>query len=138
MSILDFFTSSTCVTIHSQTTQLILTCPLNRNHGRLWMLVRLRKRCRVSPQPLWRLRWRQRHPLHQRHQGEMEADFGSEPEEVSLKGPLVKEAASLPDSTKPLPEATKSSEALPASSTRAPKGKPDQGTSCCKGSASRC
>ena len=25
---------------------------------------------------------------------EMEADFGSEPEEVSLKGPLVKEAAS--------------------------------------------
>ena len=45
---------------------------------------------------------------------EMEADFGSEPEEVSLKGPLVKEAASLPDSTKPLPESTG---ALPASST---------------------
>ena len=28
---------------------------------------------------------------------EMEADFGSEPEEVSLKGPLVSTASALPD-----------------------------------------
>ena len=59
-------------------------------------------------------------------QGEMEADF-SEPEEVSLKGPLV--SASLPDSTQPSHESTEaspaaSSEALPAASSRKPMGKP--------------
>ena len=47
-------------------------------------------------------------------QTEIEADY-SEPEEVSLKGPLVKEAASLPESSHTLPE----------SSTPESKGQPE-------------
>ena len=61
---------------------------------------------------------------------EMEADFGSEPEEVSLKGPLVSTASALPtftssvqDSTSAAPSA--SSEALPAESNPKPKGSPE-------------
>ena len=60
---------------------------------------------------------------------EMEADF-SEPEEVSLKGPLVSTASALPAFTPPVPESTSaapsaSSEALPAESTPKPQGPPE-------------
>ena len=61
---------------------------------------------------------------------EMEVDFGSEPEELLLKGPLVSTASALPTSTPSVQDSTSaaasaSTEALPAESNPQPKGPPE-------------